>query len=508
MIEVRTQNKKKGTFDNITFRLSYRILQMLFNSYVFILIFFPIVCISYYLINIYAKNKVKLLNAFILVASLVFYAYAGIKSCIIILLVTGWNYLLFRLIIYSINWKMLWKRYLLILGVCTNLLVLMYFKYYNFFIGTINIFGKKQFSTKDIIAPLGISFLVFQQIAFLVDASRNEIKKCSLIEYCTYVLFFPHVSSGPILLHNDLMPILRSVRKVDWDNIASGIYLFVMGLGKKVLIADMLAEAVDWGYANLEGINSTSAIWITILYTLQIYFDFSGYSDMAIGISRVLQMDLPVNFNSPYKSKTILEFWDRWHITLTRFFTKYLYIPLGGNRKGALRTYANTMIVFILSGLWHGASYTFILWGFLHGCFMVITKKFIKFFNKLPNWVNQTMTLLFVNFTWILFRAGSLGTFKAMLLAIAKCDWGNLENSLCQPFVPGFFTYQNNTVFMQIWAVAVVLVLFFVVLRCKNVEEWAGNRKHTFLSCIAVIIIAVVCVLSFGGVNSFIYLNF
>lgn len=176
--------------------------------------------------------------------------------------------MLFRLIIYSINWKILWKRYLLILGVCTNLLVLMYFKYYNFFIGTMNIFGQKQFSTKDIVAPLGVSFLVFQQIAFLVDASRNEIKKCSLIEYCTYVLFFPHVSSGPILLHNDLMPLLRSVRKVDWGNIASGIYLFVMGLGKKVLIADMLAEAVDWGYANLEGINSTSAIWITILYTL------------------------------------------------------------------------------------------------------------------------------------------------------------------------------------------------------------------------------------------------
>ena len=236
----------------------------------FILIFFPIVCISYYLINIYAQNKVQLLNAFILAASLIFYAYAGIKSCIIILLVTGWNYLLFRLIIYSINWKILWKRYLLILGVCTNLLVLMYFKYYNFFIGTMNIFGQKQFSTKDIVAPLGVSFLVFQQIAFLVDASRNEIKKCSLIEYCTYVLFFPHVSSGPILLHNDLMPLLRSVRKVDWGNIASGIYLFVMGLGKKVLIADMLAEAVDWGYANLEGINSTSAIWITILYTLQV----------------------------------------------------------------------------------------------------------------------------------------------------------------------------------------------------------------------------------------------
>lgn len=160
--------------------------------------------------------------------------------------------------------------------------------------------------------------------------------------------------------------------------------MFVMGLGKKVLIADMFGSAADWGYANIVSLNTTSVVFISFAYTIQIYFDFSGYSDMAVGISRMLQLDLPINFNSPYKANTILEFWDRWHITLTRFYTKYLYIPLGGNRRGNMRTYINILIVFLCSGLWHGASWTFILWGGLHGCFMVFTRRFKKVFDKIP----------------------------------------------------------------------------------------------------------------------------
>lgn len=477
---------------------------MLFNSYIFILYFFPVVCILYYLVR--KQNKLPLRNLLLLAASLAFYAYAGIESCIIILIITGINYLYYFLIHNSYKSRI--KHYLVILGVGTDLMVLIYFKYYNFFVDNINLFLRGHFSGKEIIAPLGISFIIFQQIAFLVDAGRNEIEKCGVIEYFIYTLFFPHVSSGPILIHNDFLPLLRDRCQVNWNSIASGIYMFVMGLGKKVLVADMLAKSVDWGYANLDVINTTSAVWISVLYTLQIYFDFSGYSDMAIGISRMLQLDLPINFNSPYKSKTILEFWDRWHITLTRFFTKYLYIPLGGNRKGTCRTYINTMLVFTLSGLWHGAGYTFILWGLLHGGFMVITKRFIKAFNKLPDWMNQVITLFFINFTWILFRSGSLRTFRAMMRALAKFEWGKLDNNICQSFVPTICTYFHIDVSAQICAVVITIILIFIVLRCRNVKERADDSNYTVLKSIISVLVMVLCILSLGGINSFIYMNF
>lgn len=270
-----------------------------------------------------------------------------------------------------------WGKIFLAAGISINLAALFYFKYYNFFIGNVNVLFKADLEIRNIVLPLGISFVTFQQIAFLADAYRKETPDYALWQYALFVLFFPHIISGPIILHNDFMPLLNGDRKkADWEQFASGIYTFAMGLGKKVLIADMFAEAVDWGYGNIAALNSTSAVFVSIAYSIQIYFDFSGYSDMAVGISRMLRLDLPINFNSPYKAATILEFWDRWHITLTRFFSKYLYIPLGGNRKGNLRTCLNTMAVFLCSGLWHGANWTFVLWGILHGIFYDFNKAF------------------------------------------------------------------------------------------------------------------------------------
>lgn len=200
----------------------------------------------------------------------------------------------------------------------------------------------------------------------------------------------------------------------------------------------MFAQAVNWGYSNLPELNTTSALFVSIAYSIQIYFDFSGYSDMAIGISRILQLDLPINFNSPYKSNTITEFWDRWHITLTRFFTRYLYIPLGGNRQGLAKTYINIMIVFLCSGLWHGSSWTFVLWGTMHGCFMILTKHFQHVINKIPKLINHIITLLFLNFTWILFRAESFATLRQMVAALLSNKWGNL-NSIISSFFSQFY---------------------------------------------------------------------
>lgn len=481
---------------------------MSFNSYEFVLFFLPLACLMHNLIIRSRKINSKLINLFLLTVSVIFYLFAGVKGCIVILIVTGVNFLFYKLIAHFVQLPNRGVNIVLISGVIFNLIVLLYFKYYNFFVDNINLICHQQIQIKTIIQPLGLSFLVFQQIAFLVDASRNEVEKCGFVKYLTFMLFFPHISSGPILLHKDMFPLLDKEHRVEWENISSGIYLFVMGLGKKVLIADALAEAVDWGYANVSSLNSTSAVWVTVLYTLQIYFDFSGYSDMAIGVSRLLQLDLPINFNSPYKSKTILEFWDRWHITLTRFLTKYLYIPLGGSRKGTVRTYLNTMVVFFLSGLWHGASYTFILWGGLHGCFMVITKRFSSVFDRIPGWINHGITLFFVNFTWILFRSGSLSTFKQMLNVIAEGSWGILADELCEPLCPLTFQYYHIDISMQLWAVIAVLLIWFVVLSGKNVYEKAECKKYFLGNCICVIIIAVLCVVSFGGVNTFIYSNF
>lgn len=369
---------------------------------------------------------------------------------------------------------------------------------------------KTNLGIRNIILPLGISFITFQQIAFLVDTYHGKTPDYSLLYYALFVSFFPHISSGPIILHNDFMPLLnKEKREINWDKLASGIYQFAMGLGKKVLVADMFAEAVNWGYANVAELNSSSALFVSVAYSMQIYFDFSGYSDMAIGISRMLQLDLPINFNSPYKADTILEFWDRWHITLTRFFSRYVYIPLGGNRRGKVRTYLNTMIVFLFSGLWHGASWSFILWGGLHGCFMIVTKHFKGIFDKIPRFMNKAITLLFVNFCWILFRAESLGVFRQMMKAIFQRQWGGLNEDLCEFFKIPFL---DNIVVSELpdWLGAMVILLgaVWITLGCRNVQERIEHLKYSALSCVWAVVIAILSILSFSGVNIFIYAYF
>ena len=478
---------------------------MLFNSYIFILAFLPIVCIGFYIL---LKNKKNTwLNTFLLLASIIFYVYAGMETLGLLTVQVVINYGIYKLLIgCNKNNQATGKKLFLTVGIIFNIGLLLYFKYFNFFIGTVNLIVENDISVREIIQPLGISFIVFQQIAFLIDTSRNQVEECGFKEYALFITFFPHVSSGPIILSHEFLPLLKKEKEIDWKVISVGIYMFVMGLGKKVLIADKLGEAVNWGYANLNEINTTSAIFISIVYSLQIYFDFSGYSDMAIGISRMLQLDLPINFNSPYKARTILEFWDRWHMTLTRFFTKYLYIPLGGSRKGKIRTYINTMIVFLVSGLWHGASWTFILWGGLHGVFMVFTKHFIKAFQKIPDWFNRIITLLFVNVSWIVFRAGSFSTLRDMMAAILKFKWGSLHENICSILKPVFVEKIEWLVVPQwFWAVLIVVVLIWIVLTQKNVGEKAQEMEYSLCSGIVVSCVALLCVLSFSGVTTFIY---
>lgn len=475
---------------------------MLFNSYFFLLAFLPVTVLLYHIIN--KSGKYYLAHFFLLTMSLWFYSYTNIRFLPFILLSICVNYG-----IYILMKKYKFRRILLVIALSFNLGVLLYFKYYNFFIDSTNMIFKTSFSIKSILLPLGISFMTFQQIAFIVDTYHNKTDRCSFMEYALFIAFFPHVLSGPILTYDDFIPLLRDEkrRKVDWDRLAEGIYMFALGLGKKVLLADVFVQSVDYGYNNIAKLNTTSAIFVSLAYTLQIYFDFSGYCDMAVGISRMLNLNLPANFNSPYKSKTIIEFWDRWHMTLTRFFTKYVYIPLGGNRKGTLRTYMNTMFVFICSGFWHGASWTFILWGFLHGAFLVITKRFKHVFDKVPGVIMWGITMLFINATWILFRAESFKTFKDMCVVLFSNNWGGLNRELCATFDSYLWGWLPALPYWGLACFYLVLAMV-IILKCKNSEEKAVELRYNFRSVILTVVIVILSILLFSDVTTYIYTNF
>lgn len=341
---------------------------MLFNSYIFILFFLPVTLIVYFLLN--RTNKYVLSNVWLICMSLWFYAYFNTSYIVIILLSISGNYIVSR-ILYTeyVNTNKWIKRLVLIVGILINVGSIFYFKYFDFFISNVNALFNQTFELKNVLLPLGISFFTFQQISYLVDSYRGETKDYGFVEYALFVSFFPQLIAGPIVLHSEVIPQFRNKeqRKFNHDNMAKGLYIFAVGLFKKVLIADTFAKAVNWGFSSYMNISSMDSFLVSLCYTFQLYFDFSGYCDMAVGIGNMFNIKLPNNFNSPYKATSITDFWSRWHMSLTRFLRQYVYIPLGGNRKGKVRTYINIMIVFLVSGIWHGANWTFIIWGIIHG---------------------------------------------------------------------------------------------------------------------------------------------
>ena len=477
---------------------------MTLSSYNFVLLFLPAVMIGFYLLLGKAKANINIIWGWLIAASLVFYA-CDIPGYLLLLGAdVAVNYALARYLARKKN------RIVLGAGIILHVLLLFLFKYLNFGIDISNMLLHTNFSIVHLAAPMGISFITFQQIAFLVDTYREQEEPiCSPVEYLLFVTFFPRIISGPIITKKEFIPLLRRVEGIDWDRLASGIQMFLMGFGKKVLIADFLAKGVDYGYAHLDSVNSTTALCISVLYTLQIYFDFSGYSDMAMGVARMLQLDLPVNFNSPYKAVTIAEFWDRWHMTLTGFLTRYVYIPLGGSRRGKVRTYVNILIVFLISGLWHGASYTFILWGLFHGIFMVLTRRFDALVKKIPRWINHTVTLLFVNFTWVLFRANSLGTVRDYVLALLKNDWGGIDENVTGAMLPSFV---ERLVWdgLPYWVVPVILVMCIIwaVLFMENTFEQVEKGQFTWKRMLLLLAIGLLGIMSMSGTSTFIYAYF
>ena len=326
---------------------------MQFNSYGFILFFLPVTVLLYFF-----ANKIKLVfgKLVIIIASIIFYSWGRINMLLylgISLLINYGSALVIK------KWKIR-NRMVLALPIIVNVGMLVYFKYLNFAISNINALFGKEFPLQNIILPLGISFYTFQQIAYIVATEQGELENNDLIDYMASILYFPKLVMGPIIDPVDyILQLNQSERKkVNLTNLAVGIKIFSLGLLKKVLIADTFANAVSWGYTNIDAATSMDCLLLVLFYTFEIYFDFSGYSDMAVGISSMLNIDLPMNFDSPYKAVSIRDFWKRWHISLTKFLTKYIYIPLGGSRKGEAFTYLNTLIVFLVSGLWHGDNWT------------------------------------------------------------------------------------------------------------------------------------------------------
>lgn len=486
---------------------------MLFNSYIFCLFFLPIVVIAFYAVR--KTGRYLLTIVFLLCVSLAFYGYASKehpKHFLLFVAGMGVNYLVYRLFEYMRKQgKMpLPGKGLLLFAICGNLGILLLFKYYNFFVGNVNMIFHTELGKMELAAPLGISFLTFTQIAFVVDAYRGEIPGCSFLEYAAYTAFFPRVSSGPITRYQELGGLLKKLKdkKTDWNWIASGIYLFSMGLGKKVLLADFLGSMVDWGYSNVEALNAPEAFLVMVGYSFQLYFDFSGYSDMAIGISRILNLDLPINFNSPYQSATIIEFWKRWHITLTGFLTRYLYIPLGGNRKGKLRTCINTLIVFLCSGLWHGANWTFIFWGLLHGLFMILSRRVSAVFDKIPLVLNKAFTFLFVSLAWILFRSDSFSAAGKMYRALFRGGQGAGEELYRQLWLPLWRDAFGWSI--PVWIDTIIVFLFsgFLIFFCKNAEERSRTLHYGIFEGAAVIMVFILSIFTFSGASSYIYAGF
>ena len=398
---------------------------MLFNTYVFIFGFLPIVLAGYFVI---AGKSHKGAALWVGLASLVFYGWWNPKYVTLLLASIAVNFVIGRTIARAREaGRLAHAKRWLVAGLAFDLGVLGFFKYANFFVENANVLGAG-LTLPAIVLPLGISFFTFTQITYLVDAYRGIAKEYSPIHYLLFVTYFPHLIAGPVLHHKEMMPQFAdpAAYRWNWENIAVGLTIFFIGLAKKVGLADAIAVYVGPVFAKGANPGALEA-WAGVLaYTLQIYFDFSGYSDMAIGLSRLFGVKLPLNFDSPYKAANIIEFWRRWHMTLSRFLRDYLYFPLGGNRLGVARRHVNLMATMVLGGLWHGAAWTFVVWGTLHGLFLVVNHFWRDRVAAPRGWGTGRayragawlITLTVVVVAWVFFRAPDFATAFDLLRAM------------------------------------------------------------------------------------------
>lgn len=501
---------------------------MLFNSYIFIFLFLPLALSGYYLLNHFKCYQAGKL--FLTGMSLWFYAYFHMSYLWILLCSITLNYVCHRLLVRKFHIRLTAAA-----GIVANIGILFYFKYFDFVIENINSFFHAGLPLTGVLLPLGISFFTFQQIAFLADTAKGTVGRQKLLDYSLFVTFFPQLIAGPIVSHEEMLPQFQdaSRKRPSAENIYQGLRLFVIGLSKKVLLADTFGQAVSWGFQNYTVLDGLNTFVVTLFYTLQLYFDFSGYCDMARGIGYLFNIVIPVNFLSPYKSGNIMEFWDTWHITLSRFFTRYVYIPLGGNRKGMFRTCLNIMIVFCISGIWHGAGWTFLVWGMLHGCLSVLTRlwhilkerlsdydAYRNFFSKkgirfVTRRISILVTFLFLVVSLVLFRAENLGqagymlrniaTFKGTHIYMEFAVFFQLPELLFALKIFNFDALPYADYLCMVGMTVVALVLTFC---CRNLYETEKTCRPGVLNACCLSVLMAWCVLSLSGVSTFLYFNF
>lgn len=457
---------------------------MLFNTPEYFLLFLPVSIIVYFFLSkrrYFAASKLWLL-----LCSLFFYCYWKFDYIWILLGSIVFNFVVGSILskeasasqivlrvnqnagesTHKIKLNLTKRKLILIFGVLANTALLGYYKYTDFLISDLNLLLGTSYDLVHIVLPLAISFFTFQQIAYLVDSYKGLTKEYDFVSYAVFVSFFPQLIAGPIVHHKDLIPQFFKARNLvlNYKNLCLGLFIFTIGLIKKAIIADKFAIWVGDGFDSANNLTLLTSWLVSFCYTFQLYFDFSGYCDMAVGSALFFNIKLPINFNSPYKALSIQDFWRRWHITLSSFLRDYLYFPLGGSRKGSFRTYVNLFIVFFITGIWHGAGNTFVLWGLLHGAAIIVHRVFHNMGYKLPRVPAWIITFVFVDIAWVLFRAPNLNI--AYEVYSHMFDFGSLSLDQLSNF-----KFALKGIGLNYQTITYVALALIVVLTCKNSNE-------------------------------------
>ncbi|HZH25666.1 MAG TPA: MBOAT family protein [Azospirillaceae bacterium] len=511
---------------------------MLFNSYVFVFAFLPVTLVVFHAIG--AAGRQRTAVAFLVAASLFFYGWWNPLHLPLLCVSAACNFALGKALGRMAATGSRWRGRLLALGIAGNLAVLGYFKYATFVVDNVAALTGIEFAVRAVVLPLGISFFTFQKIAFLADSAEGKTASYDFLGFCLFVFFFPQLIAGPIVHHKDVMDQFArpSFSRFDHAAFAEGVTFFAIGLFKKVALADTMATVATPVFAEAgEGPVSLAAAWTGALaYTLQLYFDFSGYSDMAVGLARMFGVRLPYNFASPYKAASIVDFWRRWHMTLSRFLRDYLYIPLGGNRKGPVRRHLNLLATMVLGGLWHGAGWTFVIWGALHGTYLVVNHAWTAARAGLglagpPTaaglWAGRLLTFLAAMVGWVFFRAEDLDDALAVLAGMAGANGPIAQGDLLWTVV-GPALESPDPLAAMLYAIdnaaelPLMVLLLGVVWFLPNSQEivdgmgaeasrlrslsirWRPNTAWAF----GISTVLLFCFTRFSEVSAFLYFNF
>lgn len=478
---------------------------MVFSSFEYFLCFLPITIFIYYFF-LYTRCTKYLLFILIL-SSLFFYGYWEPKNLCIIINSVLVNYFFSKLLLAENKYR----KPIFILSIVFNVFLIFIYKYLDFSISIVNYCFRQELPYFHIVLPIGISFFTFQQIAYLSDCytKKHLASGEGFLNYCCFICFFPQLIAGPIVHHKDLIPQFYSIQNqvIRWKNIHYALLFFVIGLSKKLLIADNLSPLVAYCFDTDIKLTFLEALFGSLCYTFQLYFDFSGYSDMAVGSALFFNIKLPHNFFSPYKALSIRDFWRRWHITLSVWLRDYIYIPLGGNRKGKFRTYGNLFITFLIGGIWHGAAFTFIIWGIMHGLALIVHRIWAnlcenKKVKQLPRVLAWFLTFSFVNFAWIVFRAKELNDITNFFKALTFQRSFNFSKPFIKTIIEPISLYPEK-------ALLIISVLFLIIFTQNSQQLQSKFKKNWFVVYCS--ILAVFCILKLltpENTQEFIYFQF